>query len=207
MSAARICPWTVGAVVVPVPPLVAAKPPVHPKVKVLLAMEPVTLVSLTTKPTRVEPNVEELVPPLATGRIPVTSEVLRLTAPIFSSPPTLLTIPVPRDERVVEPLAATVRKEALLEEATTKIGSVGAEDVPWTTNLALGVVEPIPTLPVAVTLKIDSPMEVETLNGSSVVVPWTLNETVDEEALTPATVPLSIETPLERVEAEVQRAR
>jgi len=128
MSAARICPWTVGAVVVPVPPLVAAKPPVHPKVKVLLAMEPVTLVSLTTKPTRVEPNVEELVPPLATGRIPVTSEVLRLTAPIFSSPPTLLTIPVPRDERVVEPLAATVRKEALLEEATTKIGRVCDEE-------------------------------------------------------------------------------
>src|SRR6185295_18749411 len=75
-------------VVVPMPPLLTAKTPVQPKVRVLLAIEPVTLVSLVTKPTKVVPRVEELVPPLAMGRRPATSEEPppRLIAPMLSSP-------------------------------------------------------------------------------------------------------------------------
>ena len=89
----------------------------------LFAMVPVTFVSLVTKPTKVVPRVEELVPPLAMGRIPVTSEA-KLTWPIFNSPPTERTMPVPREERVVEPLVATLKKEEPLVEATTNIGRV-----------------------------------------------------------------------------------
>ena len=59
----------------PVPPLATESCPWKPKVKVLLAIVPVTLVSLATNPTKLVPKVEELVPPLATGRIPVTSAV------------------------------------------------------------------------------------------------------------------------------------
>jgi hypothetical protein len=107
------------AVVVPVPPLATDRLPVKPKVKVLLAIEPVTLVSLTVNPTKVVPKVEELVPPLAIGKIPVTSEV-RLIFPVFNSPPTVLTIPVPREERVVEPAGLMVKREVPVWEAIWK---------------------------------------------------------------------------------------
>ena len=68
----------------PVPPLATESWPVHPRVRLLLAIEPVTLVSLVTKPTRVEPRVEELVPPLATGRIPVTFVVKSIVLLVIS---------------------------------------------------------------------------------------------------------------------------
>ena len=55
--------------------LAAAKVPVKPRVKVLAEILPVMLASLVTKPTKVVPKVEELVPPLATGRMPEISEV------------------------------------------------------------------------------------------------------------------------------------
>ena len=48
-------------------------------------MEPVTLVSLVTKPTKLEPKVELLVPPLATGRTPETSEP-RATLELYKAP-------------------------------------------------------------------------------------------------------------------------
>ena len=43
------------------------------------------------------------------------------------------------------PLANTVRKEALEEEATVRIGRVGLVEEPSTTRLAVGVVELTPT--------------------------------------------------------------
>ena len=44
-------------------------------------------------------------------------------------------------------------------------------DVPCTIKVAVGVVEPIPTLWLAVTLKTEIPVEEEMLKGSKVVVP------------------------------------
>ena len=108
------------------------------------------------------------VPPLATGKTPVTLVVrsmvlLTMSAleikPLNKEPAAERTTPVPKEAIVVEPLAATIKKEDPLEEAT--------------------------------------------LNGFNVPVPWTLKETVDEEALTPATVPLSINIPVPKVLAPV----
>ncbi len=48
----------------------------------------------------------------------------------------------------------------------------------------------MPTLWLAVTAKMDIPDDEATLKGLNVPVPWMLKETVDEVALTPATVPL-----------------
>jgi len=90
------------------------------------------------------------------------------------------------------PLAKTLNKDAPDEDATVKIGSVGWVDVPWTTKVAVGDDEPMPNDPLAFITARVTPVEDVILNGSSVVVPWTLKETVEEEALTPATVPLSM---------------
>ena len=59
------------------------------------------------------------------------------------------------------------------------------------------MVEPIPTLWLEVTAKIEIPEEEATLNKVLVVpaVPWMLKEIVDEVAPIPATVPLSIKMP------------
>ncbi len=67
---------------------------------------------------------------------------------------------------VVEPLAATVNREVPVEEETVNTGNVGEVDVPCTTNVALGVVEPIPTLQLLVTLNIETPVEEEILKIS-----------------------------------------
>ena len=125
----------------PVPPLAGAKAPLQPKLKVLLAIEPVTLVSLMTKPTRVEPKVEEAVPPLLTPRIPVTSLPAKLIAPTLSSPPADLTGPVAKDDRLVEPTALILKKAAPEVEATAKIGIVWAAEVATTYRLAPAGVE------------------------------------------------------------------
>ena len=51
------------------------------------------------------------------------------------------------------------------------------------------------------------PVEEETANGVILpALPWTLKVTVDDVAFTPATVPLSIKSPVERVVADVNRA-
>jgi hypothetical protein len=68
----------------------AAKVPVHPKVKALSEILPVTLVSLLTNPTRVVPRVEEPVPPFDTPKIPVTSEPERVIAPLNKAPAEVL---------------------------------------------------------------------------------------------------------------------
>ena len=69
------------------------------------------------------------------------------------------------------------------------------------------MVVPMATVPLGLIVNSDIPVEVLTWNGFKVVVPWTSRETVAEEALTPATVPLSMETPLLKVLAEVHLAK
>ena len=106
---------------------------------------------------------------------------------------------------MVEPFDATVRKEVPLELATAKRLSV-EPDTPCRVKRFWGVVVPIPTLLKAVTLKMEFPVEEETLKGSRVVLPWTLKEIVDELALMPATAPLSIKAPWAKAEADVHLA-
>ena len=60
---------------------------------------------------------------------------------MFSSPPMLLTIPVPSDDNVVEPLALIVNKEEPVEEAIINAGLFPA--VPTTESLAKGVEVPM----------------------------------------------------------------
>ena len=110
-------------------------------------------------PTVKEPRVVVPIPPLVTAKTPETSEV-KEAWPLNKEPPEERTRPVPKDDKVVEPLAATVNKDAVLEEAT--------------------------------------------LNGFSVPVPWTLKETVDDVALTPATLPLSFKIPVLKVLVPLQ---
>ena len=88
-----------------------------------------------------------------------------------------------------------------MEEATLKRSKAGVVLVPWTNRLATLVVVPIATVPLGLTVNREIPVEVLTWKGLSVVVPWTNRETVAEEALTPATVPLSIRTPVVKVSA------
>jgi len=107
----------------PVPPLETGRVPVQPKVKLLLAIEPVMLVSLVTKPTRVVPKVLEPVPPLTTGNIPETS-LVKETWPLFNSPPMDLTTPEPSEDNVVLPKALTLKRLKPEEEARVKIGLV-----------------------------------------------------------------------------------
>ena len=87
--------------------LAAARVPVQPRARVLLAMLPWMLVSLVTKPTKVVPKVELPVPPFKTGRIPLMSEV-RETWPLYKAPVADFTIPVPREDIVVDPLTERV---------------------------------------------------------------------------------------------------
>ena len=117
-------------------------------------------------------------------------------------------MPVPKDERVVEPLPATVNWEIPEELATLKISVVGEVDVPCTTKVALGVEEPMPTLWLLVTLKIETPEE-EVISKISLLpaVPWILKTMLEEVALMPALVPSSASKPLVRVEADVHLAR
>ena len=108
---------------------------------------------------------------------------------------------------VKAPVAATLSITALVEEATLNTSSVGEVDVPWTDRVAVGVVEPMPTLWLLVTLRTETPEEDETLRMSLLPLePWMLKVTVLDVALMPATVPLSWSRPVVRAEAEDQTA-
>ena len=63
------------------------------------------------------------VPPLTMPKVPETSEP-KATGPMLSSPATDLTTPVPREERLVEPVVATLKRLVPLVEATAKTGRV-----------------------------------------------------------------------------------
>ena len=66
---------------------------------------------------------------------------------------------------------------------------------PTTENVPMGVEVFIPTMEFAPTNKIELPVEEVTLKGLRLDVPFTLNDTVEDVALTPETVPLSINVP------------
>ena len=66
------------------------------------------------------------VPPLATGKTPLTSEV-KEARPLNSEPPVERTRPVPKEDKVVEPSALTVNKDEPEDEARTKIFLVVVE--------------------------------------------------------------------------------
>jgi len=85
-----------------------------------------------------------------------------------------------------------------------KLGRVA---VPWTYKVEALVVVPIPTEPLALTLNKVMPVEELIWKGFKVVVPWTNNETVADDAFTPPTTLLSINIPLLKVEADVHLAK
>jgi hypothetical protein len=182
----------------PVPPLATDNWPCQPKVKALLAIEPVTLVPLMTKPTRVVPKVLELVPPLATGRMPVTSAV-REAWPMNREPALALTTPVPKEDRVVEPLEATAKNGAVLvEDEAIMNKALVLPLVPWIASKAEGEVVPMPTREVEAMVKMLVPEELATLKIVLVPEPWMLKEMAEEVAPIPATLPLSNKAPLVR---------
>lgn len=90
--------------------------------------------------------------------------------------------------------------------ATLNKSKAGWVLVPWTVKVASAVVVPSIAEPLTPTLKREMPVEELIWKGFKVVVPWTNREVVELEALTPATVPLSMRAPVERVLGEVQRA-
>ena len=72
----------------------------------------------------------------------------------YKEPPEVaLTKPVPKELMVVEPLGKTENNSWLVEEATANTDRALVVLLPCTTKGELGVEEPIPTLPPAVTLK------------------------------------------------------
>ena len=102
------------------------------------------------------------------------------------------------------PLAAKLNKIAPVDEAMVR-GLTPL--VPRTAREAIGVDDPIPTLPLASTERKEAFDEEATLKMVLVDpdTPRTLKATVEEVALTPRTVPLSIRVEVPRVVAESQR--
>ena len=90
-----------------------------------------------------------------------------------------------------------------MEEATLKRSKEGKVDVPCTTKVAASVVVPRLNEPLGLTFSRVMPVEELIWKGLRVVVPCTKKETVEEEALTPATVPLSMIMELAVLEAPV----
>ena len=93
------------------------------------------------------------------------------------------------------PADVTCKANAPEEEATLNRSKVGLVDVPWTNKVETLVVVPMATEPLGLTVKMEMPVEELTWKGFKVVVPCTNKDTVADEALTPATVPLSMDTP------------
>ena len=97
----------------------------------------------------------------------------------------------------------------LEEEATLKISRVWGVPVPLasTTKVAAGVVEPMPTEPAEVTLRMETPEEEARLKMSLVpAVPWMLKPMLVEVAFMPSTLPLSKRAPLVREVVPFQMA-
>lgn len=103
-------------------------------------------------------------------------------------------------------LLVICRAKIPVEDATRNKSKAGRVDVPCTIKLETSVVVPMATEPLALILNKEMPVEVLTWKGFRVVVPWTNKDAEEDEALTPATVPLSIRTPVDRAEADVHLA-
>ena len=100
----------------------------------------------------------------------------------------------------------TCRARMPVEEATLNKSRPGWVEVPCTIKVAEAVVVPIRIEPLFLTENREMPVAEATLKGSKVVVPCTLKLIVEEEAFTPATVPLSKIMPVPKVVLAVQRA-
>jgi hypothetical protein len=68
---------------------------------------------------------------------------------VYREPAADLTIPVPKEERVVEPLWLTVNMEVPVEEA---IWNRSVPALPWINKVVVGVMVPMPTKSVEVAL-------------------------------------------------------
>jgi hypothetical protein len=102
------------------------------------------------------------------------------------------------------PLEPKLNISAPVEDAIAR--AYGVVEVPRTVRVAIGVVvPPIPMLPFARTVKILAPVEEDTINGLVPAVPLRLKVTVDDVALIPSTVPLSMSVEVPRVVGESQR--
>lgn len=110
-----------------------------------------------------------------------------------------LTTPTP-----ILPFEETLNQFEPEDEATVKILPVSPA-VPLTANLDEGVDDPTPTFPFWRIVKSCVPVDDATENGFTPARPCTLNDTVDDVALIPATVPLSIRVEVPRVVAVNQR--
>ena len=122
---------------------------------------------------------------------PVFPEAYEVIASCFNPPCPSIFIPLP-------------------EKALTLVcEDTEVREIPEICNIWSGTAVPIPTFPFANTLKYDVFDDDATLKISFVEpdTPRTLNAIVDDVALTPATVPLSISVPMPRVVADNQRDR
>ena len=97
--------------------------------------------------------------------------------------------------------------ERLVVEALASVVCPVTPNDPATPRRYAGVVEPIPTLPLAKIVKSEAPVDEATLKGLSgdEVDDCTLNVKVDDVALTPSTAPLSIREDVPRVVEVSQR--
>ena len=136
--------------------------------------------------------------------VPVPPRATLKTDWLFNSPLMLVTTPVAKEPIVVEPEGPITNRLAPLEEATAKGLTLEYVEVPWTYRVAWGEVVPIPTLWLAVAIRIETPVEEVIANGFKVPTPLMLKEMVEDVAFTPATVPLSISVPKVRPVEEAQ---
>ena len=120
-------------------------------------------------------------------------------------PPSPLDVPLLAMNEYPDPLLLEVPRTGLESIIYFGIGPVTV--LPPKVKSALGVELPIPTLPFARTVKSDVPVEDATLNGFCVPLPCILYVTVEDVALIPETVPLSIEIPDPSVVEVSQRER
>lgn len=163
------------------PPLATDSCPAQERFKVLLEIVPCMLVSLATNPTKVEPRVELLVPPLAMGKMPVTLVVrsmveLAIIALVTLRLPMAVTPVLPMvmsPETVVKvgiPLVLAIRIWAEVPTAA----STGPAPLPYRTPLVIRVVEPVPPKPTGVVEAKDVAMVVvpEPLTAPLKVIVW-----------------------------------
>ena len=101
-------------------------------------------------------------------------------------------------------VAKTFRKRRD-EDPREKLSVIDGVMLPAIWRRSVGALTPIPTLPLARTLKSDEPEEDATLNGLTPADPCTLSVKSDDVAFTPRTEPLSIKVEVPTVVAVNQR--
>ena len=137
----------------------------------------------------------------------VADAVARVDWPVAKIPDVkrLATPKAPVDEPVESVVCPDTARFVIVVEASVEVPVTPS--VPATPSVYPGVDDPIPTLPLASTERKEAFDEEATLKMVLVdpATPRTLKATVEEVALTPRTVPLSIRVEVPRVVAESQR--